>query len=73
MTTQTSSITQTEFSIHPATKIGHVSLRVASLENQILFYEKALGFKLHWREGNKAGLGAGGRDLLLLKIGRAHV
>jgi len=66
MTTQTSSITQTEFSIHPATKIGHVSLRVASLENQILFYEKALGFKLHWREGNKAGLGAGGRDLLLL-------
>ncbi len=57
---------KTEFSIHPATKIGHVSLKVANLENQILFYTKALGFKLHWREGNKAGLGAGGADLLLL-------
>lgn len=55
-----------EFSIHPATLIGHVSLKVASLENQILFYTQALGFKLHWREGNKAGLGAGGADLLLL-------
>jgi catechol 2,3-dioxygenase len=55
-----------EFSIHPATLIGHVSLRVANLENQILFYQQALGFKLHWREGNKAGLGAGGADLLLL-------
>jgi catechol 2,3-dioxygenase len=25
-----------------------------------------LGFKLHWREGNRAGLGAGGADLLRL-------
>ena len=46
--------------------MGHVALTVASLENQILFYEKALGFKVHWREGNKAGLGAGGADLLQL-------
>ncbi|MFN8413261.1 MAG: VOC family protein [Anaerolineales bacterium] len=58
--------TKSEFSIHSATLIGHVSLTVASLENQILFYTQALGFKLHWREGNKAGLGAGGADLLLL-------
>jgi catechol 2,3-dioxygenase len=57
---------QTEFSIHPATRMGLVSLTVASLENQIAFYTKALGFKLHWREGNKAGLGAGGADLLRL-------
>jgi catechol 2,3-dioxygenase len=57
---------KTEFSIHPATMIGHVSLRVANLENQIAFYQQALGFKLHWREGNKAGLGAGGADLLHL-------
>ncbi|MBK7316677.1 VOC family protein [Candidatus Villigracilis affinis] len=57
---------KTEFSIHPATKLGLVSLTVANLENQIQFYTQALGFKLHWREGNRAGLGAGGADLLLL-------
>jgi len=57
---------QTQVSIHPATLLGHVSLTVANLENQILFYQQALGFKLHWREGNKAGLGAGGPDLLRL-------
>jgi catechol 2,3-dioxygenase len=58
--------TKTEFSIHPATRMGHVSLNVASLENQITFYTQALGFKLHWREGNQAGLGAGGADLIRL-------
>lgn len=58
--------TKAEFSIHPATLMGHVSLTVASLENQITFYTQALGFQLHWREGNKAGLGAGGADLLRL-------
>jgi catechol 2,3-dioxygenase-like lactoylglutathione lyase family enzyme len=31
-----------------------------------MFYQQAMGFKLHWRDGNKAGLGAGGADLLLL-------
>ncbi|CAG0966627.1 catechol 2,3-dioxygenase [Anaerolineales bacterium] len=66
MSTKTNTLTQTEFSIHPATLIGHVSLTVANLENQILFYQQVLGFKLHWREGNKAGLGAGGVDLLRL-------
>ncbi len=57
---------KTGFSIHPATKIGYVSLTVVSLENQVEFYQKVLGFQLHWREGNKAGLGAGGADLLRL-------
>lgn len=57
---------KTEFSIHPATSIGHVSLQVASLENQIVFYQQVLGFQLHWREDNRAGLGAGGPDLLQL-------
>jgi catechol 2,3-dioxygenase len=63
---KTNTLAQTEFSIHPATLIGHVSLTVANLENQILFYQQALGFKLHWREANKAGLGAGGADLIRL-------
>jgi len=58
--------TKTEFSIHPKTMMGTISLAVANLDNQLEFYQKALGFKLHWRDGNKAGLGAGGSDLLLL-------
>jgi catechol 2,3-dioxygenase len=66
MNTQTTASAQTEFSIHPATLLGHVSLTVANLENQLLFYQQVLGFQLHWREGNKAGLGAGGADLLRL-------
>ena len=49
---------KTEFSIHPATRIGIVSLKVANLENQLTFYQQVLGFQLHWREDNKAGLGA---------------
>jgi catechol 2,3-dioxygenase len=57
---------KTEFSIHPATRIGAVSLRVADLENQLVFYQQTLGFQLHWREGRQAGLGAGGADVLHL-------
>ena len=56
----------TEFSIHPKTRMGAISLSVANLDNQLEFYQKALGFQLHWREGNRAGLGSGGRDFLLL-------
>lgn len=63
---QTQTEDKTEFSIHPETQMGAISLAVANLENQLEFYQKALGFKLHWREGNQAGLGAGGSDLLLL-------
>jgi len=66
MTIQTNFPAQKDFSIHPATLMGCVSLTVANLDNQILFYQQTLGFKLHWREGNKAGLGAGGVDLLRL-------
>jgi len=58
--------TKTKFSIHPETRIGYISLTVANLDNQIEFYTKALGFKLHWRDGNKAALGSGGADLLIL-------
>ena len=57
---------KTEFSIHPKTLMGSIALGVADLENQLRFYQQALGFKLHWHAGNKAGLGAGGSDLLLL-------
>ena len=65
---QTQIENKTEFSIHPATRMGHVALTVANLENQVSFYTQVLGFKLHWREGNQAGLGAGGADLLRLTV-----
>jgi catechol 2,3-dioxygenase len=59
--------TKTEFSIHPKTMMGSISLTVANLENQLAFYQQAMGFKVHWREGNKAGLGSdSGSELLLL-------
>ena len=60
------SATKTEFSIHPKTMIGQVSLTVANIDNQIEFYTKAMGFKLHWRDEDKAGLGSGGKDILFL-------
>ena len=63
---QSQTANQTEFSIAPKTLMGAISLTVANLENQLIFYQQAMGFKLHWREGNKVGLGAGGADLLLL-------
>lgn len=56
----------TAFIIHPATRIGHVHLTVADLDRQIGFYQQVIGFQLHWREGARAGLGAGRTDLLRL-------
>lgn len=60
----------TGFVIHPATRIGHVHLRVADLKRQIEFYERVLGFSLHWRQERSAGLGAGGADLLRMSDDR---
>lgn len=53
-------------SIHPATKIGKVSLTVSDLERQIAFYRTLLGFSVHWQRDGRAGLGAGGDDLVEL-------
>ncbi len=66
MITQTPSTTETQFSIHPATRPGYVHLTVGDLERQIAFYEQVIGLKLHWREGAAAGLGVGNGDLLRL-------
>lgn len=66
MIVQTKSLTETSFTIHPATRLGHVHYMVADLDRQIAFYQNVLGFKLHWREGVAAALGAGGEDLLRL-------
>jgi len=59
-------MTSPAFTIHPATRIGHVHLTVADLDRQTAFYQKVIGFQLHWREGGQAGLGAGRTDLLRL-------
>ena len=53
-------------SLPAATRIGAVSLSVAGLDRQIEFYRTLLGFTLHWRRENRAGLGAGQDDLLEL-------
>ncbi len=57
---------KTEFSIHPETGVGAVSLTVADLDNQIAFYQQAMGFELLWRDGDRAGMGTGERELLRL-------
>jgi catechol 2,3-dioxygenase len=66
MTAQTQPFTPAQFSIHPKTSLGYISLTVASLERQIAFYQEALGFRLHHREGDSAVLGTGETGLLRL-------
>src|SRR3990172_6699570 len=66
MTGPSMSISETQFRIHPRTRIGLVHLTVADLERQLEFYQQVLGLQLHWRENGAAGLGAGGKDLLRL-------
>src|SRR5574338_988081 len=58
--------TKTDFSIHPATRVGAVSLNVADLENQLTFYQQVMGFRLRWREGNQARLGSDSAELIHL-------
>ena len=52
--------------IHPNTRIGHVHHTVANLDRQLEFYQEVIGFQLHWRKDNSAGLGVGNQDLLRL-------
>ena len=66
MNTSLQTQAQPHISIHPDTRIGAVHLKVADLERQVRFYQEILGLKLHWQEGDTAGLGAGAADLLRL-------
>jgi catechol 2,3-dioxygenase len=52
--------------IHPHTRPGYVHLKVANLENQLVFYQQVLGLRLHWQEGDSAGLGTGSVDIVRL-------
>ena len=66
MTSQQARYPQSDFSIHPDTGIGYLSLTVSSLEHQIAFYQQALGFQLRRQQGNRVYLGTSQRDLLEL-------
>ena len=59
--------TQTTAPVLPASlRVGAVELTVTDLDRSVHFYETAIGLRLHGREGNRAALGAGGEDLLVL-------
>ncbi|MDP1846255.1 MAG: VOC family protein, partial [Solirubrobacteraceae bacterium] len=47
-------------------RLGPVSLTVSTLDGSAAFYERALGLRLHDRDGRVATLGAGGEDLVIL-------
>ena len=66
MSTQQQPLSKTEFSIDPATHIGHVSLNVSDLDRQIEFYEKVIGLQIRERSEDAASLGSGRSDLLRL-------
>jgi catechol 2,3-dioxygenase len=51
MSTPTPLETKIAATIHPATRLGHVHYTVIDLDRQVAFYQKSLGFKLHWRDG----------------------
>jgi catechol 2,3-dioxygenase len=70
METNLVSRVESKIHIHPATRMGHVALRVADLERQVEFYQSVIGLHLHWREGAEAALGAGKEDLLRLSEAR---
>jgi catechol 2,3-dioxygenase len=51
----------------PATlRLGPVHLTVSDLDRSIRFYERSLGLRLQRRDRDRAALGAGGEDLVLL-------
>ena len=50
----------------PDLSLGHVHLTVSDLVRSLAFYQNALGFKVHRREGETVYLGGGQTDLLAL-------
>ena len=48
------------------TRPGAVHLTVSDLDRSIGYYESAVGLRVHDRAGDRAALGAGGEDLLVL-------
>jgi catechol 2,3-dioxygenase len=52
--------------IPAATRVGAVHLTVSDLERSVGYYESAIGLSVRERAGDRATLGAGGEDLLVL-------
>jgi catechol 2,3-dioxygenase len=52
--------------IAAATRMGAVHLTVSDLDRSVAYYESAIGLSVRERTGNRAMLGAGGEDLLVL-------
>lgn len=50
--------------LHPESLPGYIHLKVADLDNQILFYQQTIGLQLNWRKEKVAAMGVGGRDLV---------
>jgi catechol 2,3-dioxygenase len=49
------------------TRMAAVHLSVAELSRSIAYYESAIGLRVHERAGDRASLGTGGEDLLVLR------
>jgi catechol 2,3-dioxygenase len=52
--------------IPPETRMGAVHLSVSDLGRSIAYYESAIGLRVHSSDGDRAALGTGGDDLLVL-------
>ncbi len=57
---------QTSEVIHPDTRLGVVTLRVADLDRSIRFYQDVIGLQLAGQDGDTAALGVDGTTLLAL-------
>lgn len=69
MTNPTTSSTATSAGVLPAaTRLGPTELVVRDLDRALAFYTGPLALRLHWRDDDagRAGLGAGGEDVLVL-------
>ena len=68
MDTKTRAITPhvLEQSIHPDTTLGAVHLNISDMNKSLQFYQEVLGFKVRYRKGDTAYLGAGKADILVL-------
>ena len=62
----TSTTTSAAPPLAAATRVGTVDLTVTDLDRSIAFYGDVLGLQLRERSGDRAALGAGGDDLIVL-------
>lgn len=58
--------TQAKVAIDTRTTMGTVALTAQNLERSLAFYQNTLGLKIHHQTDDKAHLGAGNDDLLIL-------